>query len=400
MPTIASRSSVAPEQAPPIDNPMTSSLLSLRLLDQAKAVNILLLDFNPEAMFAGVKTALEAASILGELTGRSVRLLILSTSNPSGDDPTTFVERRLSALRSRFGAVNWAVVRPEDLARVSFSVDDIWLATHWITAHALDRAAHDGIIDPRRVIYLVQDYEPEYFAGESDRPAAESTYRAGFTLLINSRQVADFLRERNVTVDYTQVFAPTFDMRQLRVVAARRSVPRVPRVFFYGRPSKPRNMYALGIDTLRQTAEDLARRNVSVDFVMAGENGPDLDLGHGYTLRNLGVLDRASYFDEIARVDVALALQATPHPSHLPFDFAISGAFAVTNDIDRARNAMHPRICAAPPTPTELSALLITMLHRARDPERVRTGLLPVLDGQLGSSLHDAAKSALADVST
>ena len=130
---------------------------------------------------------------------------------------------------------------------------------------------------------------------------------------------------------------------------------------------------------------------------MAGEGGPDIDLADGVALRNLGVLERAAYFDEIARVDVGLTLQATPHPSHLPFDLAISGAFAVTNEVDGSRNEMHPRIVATSSTPEALSRLLVAMVDRARSDERVPIGYLPVRDGQLGSSLRNAVVATIRD---
>lgn len=102
----------------------------------------------------------------------------------------------------------------------------------------------------------------------------------------------------------------------------------MPRVFFYGRRPTPRNMFSLGIDALRVAAQTLSIDDIEAEFVMAGEDGADVDLGHGFVVRNLGVLDRPTYFDAIASVDVGLTLQATAHPSHMPFDLGMSGAIA------------------------------------------------------------------------
>lgn len=379
-------------------NPLARSLLKVRAVGSSTHVNVTLLDFNPTAMFAGVKTALETAVLIGEVARRPIRMILLRSTGLLGDDRAQFVEERLNALENAFPHVEWSIVCDDDLTGTPFGSDDIWIATHWMTAHALDLASRVDAIDLHRVIYLVQDYEPDHFAGDSDRPAAESTYRAGFTLLVNSRQVAAFLRRHGVDVNDEHVFAPQFDSRQLRTVASRRSTQTVPLVFFYGRPSTPRNMFELGIETLRHASSEFARRGSNVDFVMAGEAGPDIELTDGFTLRNLGVLERTAYFDEIARVDVGLTLQATPHPSHLPFDLAISGAFAVTNEVDGSRNEMHPRIVASPSTPETLSALLVKMVDRARSDERVPVGYLPVRDGQLGSSLRNAIIATVRDV--
>lgn len=386
------------ESTPCSANPLARSLLAVRTVGLGSHLNIVLLDFNPEAMFAGVKTALETATLFASLTGRPIRLLLLRPSGLHGADRARFLDERRTALRTVFSGSNWSILCDDDLSKTSFGCDDIWLATHWMTAHAMDLASRSNAIDKRLIVYLVQDYEPDYFAGELDRPAAESTYRAGFTLLVNSRQVAQFLRTQGVEVDDRHVFAPKFDLRELRTVASHRMTEPTPQIFFYGRPSTPRNMFSLGLAVARRTAEELASRGLDATFVMAGEDGPSIDLGCGFVMRNLGVLDRKSYFDEISHIDVGLALQATPHPSHLPFDLAISGAFAVTNEVDGSRNEMHPRIVAARAAPEELSALLVAMLDRARSTERVRVGYLPVKDGQLGSTLRSAVKATIEDI--
>lgn len=377
-------------------SPLARSLLTVHAVGSSTHVNVTLLDFNPAAMFAGVKTALETAVLIGEVTRRPIRMILLRPTGLLHEDRVRFVEERRIALENAFPNVEWSIVC-DDVTGTSFGSDDIWIATHWMTAHALDLASRVGAIDVHRVIYLVQDYEPDHFAGDSDRPAAESTYRAGFTLLVNSRQVAAYLKRHGVEVNDEHVFAPQFDSRQLRTVAARRSKPVAPLIFFYGRPSTPRNMFALGIETLRRASSEFARRGSDVEFVMAGEGGPDIELAEGFTLRNLGVLERTAYFDKIARVDVGLTLQATPHPSHLPFDLAISGAFAVTNEVDGSRNEMHPRIVATSSTPDALSTLLVAMVDRARSDERVPIGYLPVRDGQLGSSLRNAVVATTRD---
>lgn len=383
---------------PTSTNPLARSLLTMRAEGAGSHVNVVLLDFNPEALFAGVKTALEATHLLAARTGRPIRLILLRPVTHDGEPGATFleehretvIEERRRALDEAFTDIEWTIVCDKDLPFTSFGSDDVWLATHWMTAHALDVASRAGIIDARRVVYLVQDYEPDFFAGELDRPAAESTYRAGFTLLVNSRQVAAFLAARGITVDDTHVFSPEFDSHQLLIAASRRRAEPAPVIFFYGRPSTPRNMFTLGIEVLRRASVEFARRGTDVDFVMAGENGPDVELAHGFTLRNRGVLDRPTYFEQISRVDVGLTLQATPHPSHLPFDLGISGAFAVTNEVDGSRSSMHPRIFAAPATPEALSALLVTATDRSRSEDRVPIGYLPVKSGELGSSIRSA----------
>ena len=384
--TAAARRASAPADA----------LLDLHTDAGRDAVNLVLLDFDPKSVFAGVKTALEAGSFLGARTGRDVRLVLL---NPTGGRVPTrdeLLTDGIAWLERAFPDTTWRIACDDDLHTERFGTGDLWVATHWMTAHALDRAATSGLVGRSRVIYLIQDFEPDFTKADAQRELAVSTYGVGFIPVVNTLQVASYLQHRGLAdIDPRLVFAPQFDLPLLSRVAARRRRAAVPTVFFYGRPSKPRNMYELGIASLRVAAVRTAEKGLEVDFVMAGEDGPDIDLGHGRVLRNLGLLERSAYFDLIAHVDAGLTLQATPHPSHLPFDLAITGVPAVTNDIDGARSRMHPRILAGAGKPEELGRLLVAALEASRRTPADRLTYLPVPTGQLGGTIGSALDAAL-----
>ncbi len=376
-----------------------ASLLGLHLTPSRPRINLTLLDFDPTAVFAGVKTAVEAGMLLGDLSGRDVRLVLLNPTRRVGPEREHYIAAGRAWLADHLPGATWEIVCDDDLRTTRFGTEDIWVATHWMTAHALDRAAHAGLIERRQVLYLIQDYEPDFFAADEDRVAAESTYAAGFTPVVNTRQVASYLESRGFgAVAPAQVFAPQFDTAQLMKTAMLRRRSGRPTVFFYGRPSKPRNMFDLGVAALRVAADELARKGIEADFIMAGERGRNVDLGNGSTLRNAGVLTRPDYFSLISRVDVGLTLQATPHPSHLPFDLAISGVPAVTNEVDGSRNRMHTRIIAVNGTPEMLGTALVTALVSSRQASGARSAYLPVRQGQMGVPIRDALSAALSAV--
>ncbi|MBK0296911.1 hypothetical protein IAE22_34075, partial [Bacillus sp. S34] len=53
-------------------------------------------------------------------------------------------------------------------------------------------------------------------------------------------------------------------------------------------------------------------------------------------------------FRFITSTNVVLSLQHSPHPSHPPFDGAISGARVVTNEFRDTRGHLHPNLAAVP----------------------------------------------------
>jgi hypothetical protein len=180
--------------------------------------------------------------------------------------------------------------------------------------------------------------------------------------------------------------APQFDLPELRGAAEARQTSDVTRVLFYARPSKPRNMYPLGLAVLRATARALGPQ-YPVEFVSAGEKHRDMPLAWSHRLVSLGRLSRAEYFRTLAGVDVVLSLQQSAHPSHPPFDAAISGATAITNDWDGTRAALHPRIRAVSADVSALSDALAEAVRAARTGAAGRYS--PPHDGALGHSLSE-----------
>ena len=82
----------------------------------------------------------------------------------------------------------------------------------------------------------------------------------------------------------------------------------------------------------------------------AGEKHRNVDLGHGHKLESLWLtaVERLRTLEYIASANVVLSLQHSPHPSHPPFDAAISGARAVTNEFYGTRAGLHPDACRSP----------------------------------------------------
>ncbi|ROP65172.1 hypothetical protein [Curtobacterium sp. ZW137] len=309
------------------------------------------------AAFAGVQTALAAAIGYADRTGRDLRV-VMTRSTSRGNS----AERAAALIAERFpgrfaGRGPVEVVTRESIPAAVFAADTVWIATYWKTAHALDVAARAGVVDPRRVVYLVQDHEPGFQPWSTAFAVASSTYRAGFTLCVNSEPVAAALRQtEGVAVASGLVFAPELDRAGIDRAAAVRaaSTRTAARVLFYARPSKPRNMYVLGVAALAAAAAQLRDAGVIAEFVSAGEQHEAVELGTGDVLRSLGTLDWNSYFEVLGETDVVLSLQQSPHPSHPPLDAAESGARVVTNDLGGARAGLHPSIGAVPADPATL----------------------------------------------
>jgi hypothetical protein len=353
-------------------------------------VDLVVGEIRSDATFAGISTAVVAGRALADELGLPLRIVMVA--HTTGGNSAAAAE---AYLASRFPGIDARVLAREDLLAARFSPEDTWLATHWKTAHAVDVAVRGGRVDARRVAYLVQDYEPGFSPWSTEYAVAASTYHRGFQPIVNSAPLHAYLQEhQGLVIDPELVFAPDLDLDLLRRVASRRRSSETTRVLFYGRPSKHRNLYRLGVTALKIAARELAASGRQVEFISAGEQHGDTDLGSGHTLRSVGTLPWDDYFDLLASTNVVLSLQYSPHPSHPPFDAAISGAYAVTNEFGGTRAGLHERIAAVDAEPEALADAIVAAVHR--DAAEGPGTFLDVAPGLLGGGLRTAVAAAAA----
>jgi hypothetical protein len=340
------------------------ALAEVRSTQGVPHVNLVLIDVGPSLLFAGLNTAVLAAARVCTTLDLPLRIVVLSVrpGRRSVDAIDAVVRERLPELRGL------RIAYQLDLSDELFSANDVWLATFWATAHALDVACRLGLIEADRVLYLIQDYEPSFFSFSSESALARSTYHAGFTPIVNSLPLAEYLRtDEGVETPSDQIFAPQLDLERLEQAASARRAAPATRILFYGRPSKPRNMFSIGLSALRLAVRDLHADGVEVEVRSAGEKHAPFSLGDGATLQPLGRLSWSGYFAELAATDVVFSLQATVHPSHPPLDGVVSGALSVTNDVGDTRTRLHPRLLAAPADPHALAAAMSQAARKARE---------------------------------
>ena len=375
------------------------AIVNASTIDSVAALNVIFLEVRPFAIFAGVKTALEVASALALALDVHLRIVLIQPTGLSRDEEHALqAEIRDHVTDQGFvdSALEVSVVGPSAISTTEFGKADFWLATHWSTAHALDVACRSQLIDRSRCAYLIQDYEPGFNTWSTEFTLARSTYHADFVPIVNSVPLAEYLRKNEgVQISDRSIFAPALDLDDLRrAYESRQTHPRV-RIFYYGRPSKPRNLYSLGISALRLAAQAIQNHGIQAEFFMAGEAGPDVELVAGLTMRNLGALARDDYFAFLSTIDVGLSLQYSPHPSHPPFDLALSGALAVTNEFD-GRTALHSNMILATTDPDELAKALVHAVERSIE-NLGRTASPNEWNGQqLGGSLRDVIDEIVA----
>jgi O-antigen biosynthesis protein len=355
----------------------------------ARGVSVVIPHANPAAIFAGIKTALSFAREVAEAHDLPLRIVTTNANETPGQN-----EPAVQALRRQLGYERITLARVADGEEAVASPADIWVATFWTTALMLDVACRVGALSQQQVVYLVQDYEPSFSPWSTHHAVGRSLYHRGFHLAVNSKPLAGYLAEREqIVVPDSQVFAPDLDYDALAKAAERRETSDTLRLFFYGRPSKPRNLFPLGVAALRRFAEEMPVDRRKVDVFSAGEPHADTHLGRGLRIRALGKLSWERYYELLAGTDLGLSLMLSPHPSHPPLELAVSGALAVTNDLDGARTDIHPSLYTPSADPDLLAEALVDAAGRSTP-----GSFQPVEAGLLGLPLAEVAATVSARV--
>lgn len=360
------------------------TLASIAPRDDVPAhLNLLIGEVRENAMFAGIHTAITVARELAGRLGLPLRVIMLDFTTVGNDQ-----EKAARFIAARFDLPQVSVVARENIRDARIATQDVWLATHSKTAHAAQVACASGLIDPVRVVYLIQDYEPGFSPWSTESVVAAATYHAGFLPIVNSTPLWSYLTaQEGLDIGREFVVRPSFEEARLRDAAAARTTRSTVRVLFYARPSKHRNLYQLGISALRASVLELGDDASSVEFFTAGEEHEEVQLGGGCKLVALGRLPWDRYFEFLSSTDVLLSLQQSPHPSHPPFDAAISGATAVTNEFHDTRAGLHPRIVAVA---ADTASLASALSHAIRSSASAAPATyLPVAEGVLGHPLAE-----------
>jgi glycosyltransferase involved in cell wall biosynthesis len=244
----------------------------------------------------------------------------------------------------------WPWVRAE-IRDLADGIEDAHavVATGWATAYAVLASPAMGAR-----CYLVQDFEPAFYAAGSEALLAEATYRFGFHGVTAGPWLAQLLQR-----DYG-MSAEHFDFGcDLDSYALDRSPDRErdrTGICYYCRPSTPRRAFELAAIVL----DLFAARHPEVDIHLYGEPAPSLP----FRATNHGLLTPDELGALYNRCVAGLSLSAT-NVSLVPHEMLAAGCIAVVNDAEHNRLVLdNPHVRYAPATPFELCDALCELVEQ------------------------------------
>lgn len=203
---------------------------------------------------------------------------------------------------------------------------DVAFCTIWMSAYVLLRYNKT-----RRKYYFIQDYEPMFYEAGSTSALAQSTYRFGFTGVVNTPGLLAAVNQRDGLQGMS--FIPTVNLERYHPDPARKPGKKV-RIFLYARPLNPRNAFNLGILTIKLLLDKYGKK---IEIITAGADWSETEYGLKGKITNLGLLKSLDEVADLYRTcDIGFSFMLTPHTSYQMLEYSASGMATVIN-----RNADH-----------------------------------------------------------
>lgn len=299
-----------------------------------RRVNLLLPSINVGHYFGGIHTAVQFYRSLCRHHDRS-RIVLLDAA-PDAEAVRRFGDHELVPSDEASGAPRQLVAFNDRYGRtLPVRSGDTWVCTGWWTAYAAQRMAgwqREQFGAEGRIAYLIQDFEPGFYAWSSRSAMASSTYRPDRDLAVfNTGLLAEYFDRSGLRYRDRWVFEPTLNAGLRDALKATRSSasPRRRRIVVYARPSTPRNAFELLCEGLRAWGWSDPRSH-SWEVVAVGELAHDVDLGP-FVLKAMGKLGIEAYGELLSEAAVGVSLMVSPHPSYPPLEMAAFGMGVVTN---------------------------------------------------------------------
>lgn len=379
---------------------------SVALEADAPAFTVLVPTLNPTEIFAGILTALDIG--LG-LAARGYRVRFVATDLPVSSAAVSrgFLVQRLSAHDMASGTPDRIALHcGVSSATLPGHKADIYLATAWWSAHIARRLIDAHALEQHDFFYLIQDFEPNFYAWGSEFADAMASYDLGFTPVFNTTLLRDYFADQGfdfATPDRL-AFRPSISIdRYARGV--RPPTPARRRLALYGRPEVARNMYPIALEALADFIRAEALDPAQIELVSIGMAHKTVAMPRGVMLESLGKLPWDEYPAYLCGIDVGLSLMYSPHPSHPPIEMAASGVRVVTNTFGpKDLSILSPAIAAVPPTAPDITAALSRAWHAGAVPDAHRQinmdplgqtldGMLDQLAGTLAALLPKTAET-------
>jgi hypothetical protein len=292
---------------------------------------------NPRQTFGGIATAIKLFKDIIALSDETVDFAVVTTDaavEPEGRAAFSEYETQKigdAEADSRFVLIDASA---RDHGRLLVRRNDVVFATAWWTA-VFARDAQNfckGFFGfSNKFIYLIQDFEPQFYGWGTSYAMAESTYfeSEDFVAIINSEELFKFFANSRYQFQHKICLPYKINTNIDKLLKPQR---REKIIVFYGRPSVRRNAFEIICDALAQWQTRYPVEASTWRILSMGEDYPP---DHAHPVQNMSVLGKVTieqYAYWLNRASIGISLMLSPHPSYPPLEMAEAGLMVITND--------------------------------------------------------------------
>jgi hypothetical protein len=309
---------------------------ALPALGRKGKVTLLIPSLSKSSFYGGTATALITAAKLSQLLDKQLR--IIETLKPGGKEGIEqfFKDYGIRIKDSDIELIDVSARKYNLYGYIDLHEDDVLIASAWWDAHIIDKLPLN-----KPYIYLIQDYEPIFYANSDKYLLAENTYRSNkFIPLCNTRLMYDFMASKYTHIKKSGLWFEPAVSQISKGVSIQNQARR--RIFLYGRPMVERNLFYSGLYALNEVFSNGKLDVSDWEIFMAGQDSlPDITLSTGIKVRNLGKMPIGEYREFARTVDLTISLMMAPHPNYPTLELASIGSAVVTtryenkNDLKR-----------------------------------------------------------------
>lgn len=337
---------------------------------EIKSVNLVIPYLEPSGIFGGLSSALSFSRHFISL-GYYLNIIYLS---PQCDKKKE--EAFLKAIKEYYsGAIDLSKITLIDRLNTSnlpFSKDDLFIATFWTTALAIENTLTQNHFNQAKFIYMIQDFEPGFYAWSDDFALADYTYTLNFIPVFNAHSLFEYVAQKhpNLTQYHNHVIKPVVRFPKDDFIVSRQNDNEC-NILIYGRPSKERNLFNVIIIGVKRWIEknNIESKHVRINSI--GEKHADVDLGNGMVVKSLGKMSYDQYIDLLVKTDIGVSLMLSPHPSYPPLEMALHGIRVITNKFENKQLKDIENLSAIEPYPENLSDELEVIYQKVKSTKKV-----------------------------
>lgn len=296
--------------------------------------NLVIPALKPEFVFDGITTALRIFDEIAAALGPDHDFRIICQSLPLDlHAMVMFTDYCLVPMGTKDDFQRTIVdLSEQESGEVSVRANDVFLATAWWTACvAFDFQKRQKAYFGRapRVLYLIQDHEPDFYGWSTQYSLAQETYRhrSDMMAIITSEELSAFM---TASYPIDDAYLVRFKINP-KIVASIKPMPRERIVCIYARPGTPQNAFSMLCAGIAQWQRNNPRAAHIWRVVAVGETFSPERAGSIANLSVAGKLSLEDYGNLLSRASVGISLMLSPHPSYPPLEMAAAGIRTITN---------------------------------------------------------------------